>query len=161
MLIEALRKVLLPALATRGFVALPLDGQDARSAEIRTAFPFGRFRRPGGSGFEQIEIQLDKRGRPAVRINAASVPKEGITHAVGPVACEDVWIHHLDRFVELYRFAPLRLWFSLPRRQRNEPTPQAYEDMVCRIADLLPVLEGALGDSGAGRWDLHVRRVQA
>ncbi|HYE71116.1 MAG TPA: hypothetical protein VD932_06305 [Aquabacterium sp.] len=161
MLMSALRTILLPALAIRGFSAVPPDPEDARSSEIRHAFPFGRFRRLCSSGFEQIEIQLDKRERTALRLNAAVVPREGITHSVGPVACEDVWIHYLDRFIELYRFAPLCLWFASPRSLRSKATQQDFEVMARKIAELLPVLEQALGDPAGGRWNLHLRRVRA
>lgn len=162
MLVKALRDVLVPALRERGFEPLPLDGDDARSAEIRTAFPFGRFRRPRGDDFEQIEIQLDQHRRPAFRLNAALVPGVGIEHTVGHVPCESVWIHYMSQFAELYLRPALRTWFALPRWGRGEPAQADYEALVRTAAGLLPELEQAIGTAGSGwRFGSHVRQVRA
>lgn len=68
-LVKSIDEILLPSLRRAGFFVVPLSKEDARSPEIRAAFPFGRLRRQRNAGFDQIEVQLDKRGGSALRLN--------------------------------------------------------------------------------------------
>lgn len=160
-LIESLRDVLLPAMLDAGFVQLPLAGEDARSTEIRTAFPFGRLRRECDGGFEQLEIQLDKRKRPAFRISFGVVPREGIVHAVGPVKQEDVWVQYLSRYNELYQWPRLRSWFAVRHWPGTPASKSDYRALAAQVAALIPEIESAFDGSKSLPWTSHVRRVRA
>lgn len=153
---NGIRKHLIPAFQRRGFLLVPLSGQDARQGEIRSVFPFGRLRRGTPTGFEMVEIQLDKHGRAAFRLNIGIAPTGGIAHAAGLVPLEDVWVHFLDRYGEVYRCPWLRRWFSLWSWARRASTEADFEELVTRVAELVPEVEQALG---SGRSSRHVRWV--
>ena len=154
-----LDEILIPAFEQAGFVRLPLDGDDAKSPEIRSVFPFGRLRRPCAGGVEQVEIQLDKNKLPAFRINFAVIPAGGIQHAVGPVKLEDMWIHYLDRYNVLYERGWTRRWFAAAQRAGAGASDADYRALVERVAALLPEVERAFDTHARMPWGGHVRRV--
>lgn len=158
---EALRRILLPALQARGFDRVPLDAADARSPQIRAAFPFGRLRRRRGGGFEQIEVQFDKRSPQAFRLNFGVIPEAGIAHPVAHVGAEEAWVHHLDAWFEFYDWAWMRRWFSAGGGDRGPSTAQTGEGVAERVVGLIPAIEAALADPASARWSRHVRRVRA
>ena len=153
---DSIRKHLIPAFLHRGFHLVPLNGHDAERGEIRSIFPFGRLRRETVGGYEMIEIQFDKHGRAAFRLNIGVAPTAGIEHAAGPVAQEDIWMHFLDRYGEVYHFPLLRRWFSLWCWERRTATESDFDALVKGVAELVPELERALS---SGRNTRHVRWV--
>lgn len=155
---NSLRSRLLPELERRGFTVLPLTGEDARSREIFTAFPLGRLRREGLLGFEMVEIQIDKHGRAAFRLNIGVAPPGGISHAIGHVAQEDVWVHYLSRYYEVYSWPLFRRWFSLRRWSRTSATESDYGTLVSAVVDVIPEVEEVLRTGRRGR---HIRSVGA
>ncbi|MEF9355477.1 MULTISPECIES: hypothetical protein [Ralstonia solanacearum species complex] len=157
-LTNSLRSRLIPEFERRGFNVVPLTGDDARSGEIRAAFPFGRLRRPGPNGLEMVEIQLDKHGRAAFRLNIGVAPSGGIAHAVGQVAQEDIWVHYLSRYYEVYRWPLARRWFSVWRWPGSSATQADYDALVKRVVDLIPEVEEVLTSGGRGP---HIRLIGA
>jgi hypothetical protein len=153
-LTDSIRTLLIPEFEKRGFVTVPLTAKEARS-EFRTAFPFGRFRRPSPSGFEMVEIQLDKHAKPAFRLNLGIAPTGGIEHVVGHVNQEDLWVHHLPQYYEVEQSPRLQKWFSV-RRWFGSPQASDYEELVRGVVEILPEIEQALRD---GKLGPHVRRV--
>ncbi|MBL8350367.1 MAG: hypothetical protein JNL87_08615 [Burkholderiaceae bacterium] len=160
-LAKALQDLLLPKLEGAGFTRLPLSGPDASSAEIRAAFPFGRLRRARGDGFDQVEIQLDKRGSPAFRLNMGVIPRQGIAHPVAHVEPEQAWVQYLPRYCELYQRAWTRTWFKLSRWPGASPSEADYRALVERAAALLPEIESAFDETKALPFASHLRRVRA
>lgn len=155
---ESIRALLLPELQRRGFELVPL-APDERRSEIGTAFPFGRLRRLGSDGFELVEIQLDKRGRAAFRLNLGVAPPSGVQHPItGHIAQEDVWVSYLDHSYELYERPLFRKWFSIPRRQGAVPTKDDYLDLVRKVVDLIPEVEELFRE---GKCGSHMREVVA
>ncbi len=157
---HALRRVvqlrIVPALEQRGFRTIPLTGGDARSREIRSAFPFGRLRREGIQGFQIVEIQLDKRGRPAFRLNLGVVPQEGIVHASGRIPAEDVWVQYLEQYFQVYRRPFFRHWFDARRWLGSAPTEADIEATVDEAVTLMPEIEEVFVSGTCGP---HVRCV--
>lgn len=160
-LAKALEAHLLPALEAAGYTRLPLAGEDKRSAEIRSGFPFGRHRRqrPGEDHFVQVEVQLDKHQAAACRLNFARIPAAGIQHAAGPVSAEDMWIHYLPGWFELLERPWLRQWFAVRKWLRGAPSREDHDALALEIARLLPEIDAALGEPGASAGTSHVRRV--
>jgi hypothetical protein len=104
---------------------------------------------------EIVEIQLDKRGKAALRMNIGIAPPEGISHVGGRIAQEDVWVHYLDRYYVAYQSPLLRKWFS-PKRWwfSSKPTKRDYEALASRIVGIVPEIEQVLRDGRAGP---HIR----
>jgi hypothetical protein len=153
---ESLQQYLVPELIARGFVSVPLSSVDKRSKEICSSFPFGRFRRGKGNYFEMIEIQLDKHGRAAFRLNIGISPSGGINHVAGHVEQDDVWVHYLDSYYEMYQNAFMRFWFSVFSLPWKKLAKSDYECLVKKVVLLLPELEGVLKDRSLGR---HIRQI--
>lgn len=153
-LIESVRGVVIPALESRGFSIKPLNERDRRSPEVGTAFPFGQLRRVGPSGVEIVEIQLDKRGKAALRLNIGIAPPEGVSHAGGRITQEDVWVHYLDRYYVAYQSPLLRMWFSPKRWFSSKSTKRDYETLANRIVGIVPEIEQVLRD---GKGGPHIR----
>lgn len=151
-LTAGIRDVLLPALHARGFGPVALTDQEKRG-ELATAFPFGRLRRARDAGFDLVEIQLARQGKPAFRINAGFVPSSGLDHEViGHVPAEEVWSSHLPRHYVFYQVPLLQRWFSLwhwPGRQVTQADVKAYVTEVA--AGVIPEIESALRDGICGR----------
>jgi len=155
---EAIGVLLVPELEKRGFRAVPLK-PDERRSEVAIAFPFGRMRRPGPGGLEIVEIQLDKRGAPAFRLNLGIAPPEGVHHPLGFVPQEDVWVHYLDQSYELYDRSLLgrRKWFSLPWWRGKAIERQEVERLVQRVVALIPEVEALFRE---GKRGPHIREVR-
>lgn len=152
----SLRDALLPALHAQGFEPVALTDQEKRS-ELGTAFPFGRLRRARESGFDVVEIQMARHGKPAFRIAAGVVPSAGIDHLVGHVAAEDVWSSHLPRHYVLYGLPLTGRWFSLwhwPGRQVTQADVEAFVKEVTE--SVVPEIESALRE---GRCGKHVKMM--
>jgi hypothetical protein len=155
-MVDALRTLVIPAFGQRGFRVRPLTEDDARSAIIRSAFPLGRLRRVTPAGCEMVEIQFDKRRPTTFRLNVGIAPPGGIVHAIGPVAQDDIWVHHLPRYFEVYRWAPCRRWFSAAGWFRASIMKETCDAVAGGIVSLIPDIEAALAMGKVGR---HVRRV--
>lgn len=153
----SIRDVLLPALHAQGFEPIALTEQEKRG-ELPTAFPFGRLRRVRESGFDLVEIQLARHGKPAFRISAGVVPLTGLDHeVVGHVPAEDVWSTHLPVHYVFYQVPLLQRWFSLwhwPGRPVAQADIRAYVTKV--TASVIPEIEIALREGRCGR---HVKRM--
>lgn len=155
-LTASLRDVLLPALHAQGFEPVALTDQEKRS-ELRTAFPFGRLRRARGSGFDLVEIQMERYGKPGFRISAGVVPSTGINHLVGHVAVEDAWSSHLPRHYVLYGLPLTGRWFTLWHWPGRQVTQADIKDFVAKVtASVIPEIESALRE---GRCGKHVKRM--
>lgn len=150
-----IRELIVPEFEKRRFLAVPLAGDDARSPEIRTAFPLGRFRRPHARGFDLVEIQMNRHDADSLRVNFCVVPTGGIDHVAGHVDAEDVWVHYMDHYCTLYRRPFLRSWFSARRlflkadRERRISTVKEVIEWIPEIDDFFSV----------GKIGPHVRRV--
>jgi hypothetical protein len=153
---ESIRVILIPELETRGFRTVPLTQEEARS-EIGAAFPFGRLSRTGPTGIETVEVQLDKHGRPAFRLNLGTVPPTGIHHAIaGFIPKENVWVTYLDRYHVLSERSLFRHWFSPSRSRAGAATEQDIEGLVRRVVGVLDEVDALFRD---GKRGPHVREV--
>jgi hypothetical protein len=156
-LLQSIRDGLIPELARSGFSSAPLTGENARSPELRAAYPFGRMRRPQVSAIDQIEIQFDKHGRAAFRLNIGGVPREGVHHPFGFVAADDAMVHCLNRYGAMPAGSALRAWFTVRRWPWQKATQQDYHQLVEGVAGLLPELESFFQTHTGSR---HVRLVE-
>ena len=156
-LLANLRSILVPELVRRGFEVVPLDDADAKSPEMRSALPFGRLRRAGPNGVELVEIQLDKHGWPAFRLNFGNVPLEGIQGRVGWIEARDVSVHYLTRHYGLYHSRFFASWFAVSNWIGRAETEADYKALMQDVIALLPEVEATLATGVPGR---HVRVVQ-
>lgn len=149
-LVETIKHKLVPMLRRLGFEPVPLTPEEKRS-EIGAAFPFGRLHRSSAAGFDLVEIQLDKDREISFRLNLARVPSAGIEHAVGHVKAEDVWVHYLDHFCELYSNRFLRRWFAIRKPLDDHSAPAEIEALVERAVTMLDQVETYFASGRAGR----------
>jgi hypothetical protein len=155
---ESIGTLLIPELEKRGFRAVPLTPEETRS-EIEAAFPYGRLCRAGPTGMEIVEVQFDKNGRAAFRLNLGIVPPTGLQHAVaGFVPKENVWVHFLDHYYVLTERSLFNRWFSPSRSLTGTATRPDTETLVKRVVGLLDEVEVLFRD---GRHGPHVREVKA
>lgn len=155
---QAIQIYLLPEFKAKGFKVIPLSAEDARSREFRVAFPFGQLRRIAPQGFEIIEIQLDKPGRAAFRINFGIAPNEGIEHAIGGhIPQEKIAVHYLEHYYEVYQCRMLMRWFSLSHWPWRTIEQSDYEKLVQKVVGLIPEMEEALV---SGKCGSHIREVK-
>lgn len=158
MLLDGLRRTLIPELMRHGFELVPLSGDDARSTEIRRSFPFGRLRRKADYGYEQVELQLDKYGKAAFRLNAGIIPFDGITYRVCHIMPEEVWVHYLESYFAVYQTPSIRRWFR-PSRWPWERLDEVNVDKLLEaVVGMLPEIDRALRDGCCGR---HIKRIGA
>ncbi len=149
--------MLLPALHAQGFEPVALTDQEKRS-ELSTAYPFGRLRRARESGFDLVELQLPRYGKPAFRISAGFVPSTGLDHeVVGHVPAEDVWSSHLPLHYVFYQVPLLQRWFSLWHWPGRQATQADVDALVTEVtASVIPEIESALREGRLGR---HAKRM--
>lgn len=149
--------MLIPELARRGFVRVPLDARDAGSTEIRAAFPFGRFRRVRDGRYEIVEIQLHKHEPLAFRINFGAVGFGDFAHPTGRIDSESAWVHYLPTYYELYASPFWRRWFSATAWGRNRSPADAINASVMMATDLLSEVDATFATGQPGR---HIRVVR-
>jgi hypothetical protein len=156
-LIESVRTHLLPALVEYGFEVSPPAHSGPVDRESVLSFPdWGRLIRGRESGVDLIEIQLAPRRRAAFRINAGVAPKEGIDTPTGHWSGQDVLVHWLYDYFEMYSLPRWRIWFSVRNPLYRSRTPSDYDQLIIRVTRLIPEVESALRE---GRLGPHMRRV--
>lgn len=158
LLIDAIRAHLLPEFVKLGFEVLPLSGKDA-GGEVRMAFPFGRLRRISPNGFEMVEIQLHRRRHASFRLNVGIAPPNGVSHFTGAhIAQEDVWVHYLDQYYEVYKCPLFRQWFQIWHWPYRSVKKSNFDDLVGDVIGLLSEVELALHD---GRCGSHIKCIKS
>jgi len=156
-LIQSLRTYLLPALINRGFEVVPPETRGPVDREFLLIFPsWGRMIRARESRVDLFEIQLAPYRRAAFRINAGVAPEEGITTLTGHWPAEDVLVHWLNEFLEMYACPRWRIWFSGRRLLYRSSTQGDYDKLAIKVAGLVPELDLALRE---GKLGPHMRRV--
>ncbi len=157
LLIWSLQTHLLPVLTRQGFEVAPPVHRGPVDREFVLSFPaWGRLIRARESGVELIEIQFAPRRRAAFRINVGVAPKEGMMTLTGHWRAEDVLVHWLNEFFEIYALSRWRIWFSVRRPLYRSRTQGDYDKLALRVAGLVPELELALRE---GKLGPHMRRV--
>jgi len=163
-LVNAIRGDLLPEFAHRGFEVLPLPRAKlgVSDREFITAFPFGRLRRTGKRGLDQVEIQLAPRGRAAFRLNIGVIPPDGVSNVIQHK--EEHWPAEelmvgwwLEETFSLYSCPVFLSWFAVRRIFGAETVEDDYKKLIMRVVRLLPEIEAALD---GGRQGPHLRRVR-
>ena len=152
---ESLQKFLIPAFEERGFKVVPLVGEEARSREFQTAFPFGTLKRLSAHGSDLVEIQLHKRSA-AFRLNIGTAPVSGIDHPlVGRIGQEDIRVHYLARYFTAYSSPFWQRWFAVRRGWfESSATKRDYENLVADNLGLVREVEDLLREGKRGR---HIR----
>lgn len=112
-LIRSIQAFLVPEIIKLGFTASPRIPHRPVDREVVVSFPLAPFVRVRSDGLDLIEIQLATYRRPKYRINAGIVPKEGIDTVTGHFSADEVCVHWLNEYFELYSSARWRQWFSL------------------------------------------------
>lgn len=158
-LVKALESIFVRALKEQRFEAIAFTDEEVNSW-VRTAHPFGRFRRTREGGFDVVTIQLAEYGRPAFRLAAGVVPSVGVNHpATGYVAAEALWPAHLPTWFEFCDIPVIGRWFSLWHWPSRRIKQDDIESLVSRITTvIIPEMEMALRE---GRGGKHTRIVRA
>ena len=151
LLLQALRRYVVPELVERGFVVTePSPG-------FEEIFPLGQMRRVRSDGTVDLaEMQFKTHRRPAFRINACAVPAEGIMTVAGHRTAEELDAGGLHDHFEMYAFPRLRLWFSLRFWRLRTPAEAGYDRLARTVAAMLPEVELALHE---GRTGPHMRSI--
>lgn len=153
---DSIGVLLIPELEQRGFRSRALTQDEART-EIGCAFPFGRLCRSRPAGVETVEVQFDKHGRPAFRLNMGTVPLTGIQHPIaGFIPTDDVWVTYLDRYYVLSERSVFRRWFSLRRSRTGTASQHDVERLVRGVVNILGEVDALFRDGTCGP---HVREV--
>jgi hypothetical protein len=135
---RSMERLLLPALATRGFEHVP-------AAPNELLRPYGRFRRLREGVFEVIEIQFNKNRTSRFRLNLARTTDE---HQWA----QDVLPHfHLTA-----RGLTLRRWFGVRKEAREGITESEYDAAVKDVIALLPEVERLFA---TGRTTRRIERM--
>ncbi len=157
LLIQSIQAHLLPVLLKQGFEVAPPTHRGPVDREFVLSFPsWGRLIRARESGVDLIEIQFAPYRRAAFRINAGVAPKKGMMTLTGQWPAEDVLVHWLNEFFEMYDSAKWRIWFSLWFWRFRSPVQSDYDKLALRVVAFLPEIELALRE---GRLGPHMRRV--
>lgn len=157
LLIQSIRAHLLPTFAKQGFEPAPAHQRGPTDRESEMSFPLGHIIRARGGGVDSVEIQFAPYRRPAFRINAGIVPKEGMTTMTGDWPAEEVCVHWLSEFFEMYASAHWRTWFSLRFWRFRTPVQSSYDKLALRVAGFSSEIEAALREGSLGP---HMRRVR-
>lgn len=156
LLIQSIRTHLLPVLAGQGFETSPRVRRGSTDRESEMSFPLEQLTRARGAGVDLIEIQFALHRRAAFRINAGVVPKEGMLTLTGHWPAQEVCVHWLNEFFEMYASPRWRTWFSIWLWRFRTPVQSDYEKLGLRVAGFLPEVELALCE---GKLGPHMRRI--
>ena len=155
LLVQSLRKQLVPVLTEKQFEAVPLMHRGPVDREAVETLPLGRLRRLREGRVDLIQIQV-ARYRVAFRIMTGVVPRDGLMTFTGHWAPEDVLVDWLDEYFTMYACPRFRIWFSVRHWPHRSPVPSDYERLASRVAHFSSELELALRE---GRVGPHMRRV--
>lgn len=147
---------LLPVLINQGFEVAPRVRRGPTDRESELSFPLEPLIRARGAGVDLIEIQFAPYRRAAFRINAGVAPKEGMMTLTGHWRAEEVCVHWLNQFFEMYASPRWRTWFSLRFWRFRTPAQSDYDKLTLRVAGFLPEVELALCE---GKLGPHMRSV--
>jgi hypothetical protein len=157
LLVESVRTHILPVFVQQGFALTPRVHGSPQDRKSAGAFPFERLRRARPDGtVDLVEIQFMTYQRAAFRINACSVPKEGIMTLGGHRTSEELDAGGLHDHVEMYACPRWRIWFSLRFWHFRMPVHSDYDKLALRVAGYLPEIELALRE---GKLGPHMRRI--
>jgi hypothetical protein len=157
LLTASFRTHLLPVLTKQGFEVAPPVHRGPVDRQVVLGFPsWGRLIRIRESGVDLIEIQLAPHRRAAFRINVGVAPKKGMMTLTGHWRAEDVHVHWLNEFFEMYAMSRWRIWFSLRFWSLRSQVKDDYDKLALRVAGLVPELELALRE---GKLGPHMRQV--
>lgn len=155
--LESVRTHIVPVLIQQGFVVTPRISRGPVDRKSLDIFPFGEMRRArDDGGVDLVEIQFKTYKRPAFRINAAAVPKEGMMTAGGHQTSEELHAGGLHDHFEMYASPRLWIWFSLRFWWFRSPTQSEYQKLALRVATFLPEIDLALREGELGP---HMRRI--
>jgi len=131
----SIERLLIPALAARGFEHLPATDD----AQLE---PFGRFRRRTDRGLEIIEIPFNKNRTSHFCLHFARATGEPVAWIKGPVPIEDQWAMHVDPNFVLFRQGFLfRYRFGVRKYAREGISEAEYDAAVMKAVESLPIIE--------------------
>ena len=167
---QSVRAFLPPALIKLGFEpAHPRSRNEPEDQKYSGCFPaWGRLIRRREATVDQVEIQFSTYGRAAFRINAATVPKDGMLTFGGRKTAEEclaLGVHDLETHARPWlrpvlralRVEPVGAWFSMWSLSLRSPTRADYDKLAVRAVGVLPELELALRE---GKLGPHIRRFE-
>lgn len=157
LLLQSVQTRILPVFVQQGFSVTPRAQSRPVDRKSAGTFPFElRRARPDARGVDLVEIQFMTYQRAAFRINAGVAPKEGMMTVTGHWPAEEVCVHWLNEFFEMYASPRWRSWFSLWFWRFRTPVQSDYDKLALRVAGFLPEVELALRERKLGP---HMRRI--
>jgi hypothetical protein len=156
LLIQSIRAHLVPAILRQGFeIARSVQrGPIDRASEA--SFPFEQLVRTRGAAVDLAEIQFAPHRRAAFRINAGVAPKEGMMTLTGHWSAEEICVHWLNEFFEMYASPRWGAWFALWGWRFRTPRQSDYDKLALRVCALVPEIDLALREGNLGP---HMRKV--
>jgi hypothetical protein len=157
LLVQSVRTRILPVFLQQRFSMIPRANRGPFDQKNAQTFPFDLLRRssPGG-GVDLVDVQFMTFQRPAFRINACAVPKDGLMTLGGHRSADELEAGGLHEHFEMYAFPRWRMWFSLRFWRFRAPVQLDYDKLAMRVTDLLPEVELALRE---GKLGPHMRRI--
>jgi hypothetical protein len=156
LLLQSVQGHILPFFIDKGFAVGPQSKTAALDRKSASTFPFELRRVRPDAGVDLVEIQFMTYQRAAFRINAGVAPREGLMTATGHWPAEEVCVHWLSEFFEMYASRRWRRWFCLWLWRFRTPLQSDYDKLALRISGFLPEVELALRE---GKLGPHMRRV--
>jgi hypothetical protein len=158
LLVESVRKYVLPAFAKMGFEVVPrIQGSSNVDRKSEGIFPLGSLRRARiDGGADLVEVQFMTYGRAAFRINACAVPKQGIRTLAGQRTADQIEAGGLHDHFEMYEYPRVWKWFALWLWRFRQPNQAAYDNLAVRVAGFVSEIERAITE---GQLGPHMRRI--
>ncbi|MCH7290780.1 hypothetical protein NDN13_01690 [Acinetobacter sp. C32I] len=113
-LVHELREKLIPVFIANGFQCYPLSGEEKRSKDLRSMFPFGYLKRKNSDGtLDGVEIQLDSKGKSVFIINFGRTSKNEFLTPMGYFLTQDqITSYSMEYSFRLYDSKFFKIWFG-------------------------------------------------
>ncbi len=154
-LLGALEARFIPVLLAKGFKQFPLEGEENKSPEMKTAFPFGYMKRQKGGDLHLLEIQFDKHGAAKFVLNFGVVPRGGISLPWIHLEQDKASVSALPDAYRLYQKRSRMKWFSASFFASLFNRESRIGKVVDDVIALYPEIETWFASGSVG---LHMRK---
>jgi hypothetical protein len=157
-LLRSVESRILPVLLKQGFVRVSQPSPVVADAKHADTFPFDLLRRQVHDGAtDLVEIQFQSYGRAAFRINACTVPKEGMMTLGGLRTGDQISAGGLHTHFEMYQWPRLWKWFALSFWHFRNPDQASYDALASRVMTYPPEIDLALREDRVGPHMRHIK----
>jgi hypothetical protein len=155
-LLEAVSALVLPAVRLLGFKPIPYAVNELADGGYRRAFPFGQMRLLGETTSWLLEFQLDKYGRPAIRIQFGEVSNAHFdsqrAEGLG------IGVHHLPAYFECYRHPLWLAWFKVTAPPWRSTSQTDHKRVANELLKEVPGIASIINEGRA--TSRQIRRIR-